>query len=132
MFMRTCLISCIRRTNIQWLVTDTLHSVCSLYLRPHGVVAGGILFYSRSFFLSFFSFAKGSSRWLYRQGTFIAQKVGYRCSFIKLVRNLGADPPVKIWGPENPQFRSIFGRSPTLPVHCSRTEQDIANLKTDF
>ena len=49
-----------------------------LYLRPHGVVAGGILFYCRSFF---FSFAKGSSRWLYRQGTFLAQKVGYRCNF---------------------------------------------------
>ena len=28
-------------------------------------------------FLSFFSFANGSSRWLYQQGTFIAQKVGY-------------------------------------------------------
>ena len=41
-----------------------------LYLRPHGVVVGGILFYSRSFFLSFFSFAKGSSRWHYRREPF--------------------------------------------------------------
>ena len=64
-------------------------SLCLLYLRPHGVVAGGILFFKRSFFLSFFSFANGSSRWLYRQGTFIAQKVGYRCNL-----KIGS----KIWG----------------------------------
>ena len=65
-----------------------------LYLRPHGVVAGGILFYCRGFFLflSFFSFGKGSPRWLYQQGTFIAQMVGYRCNFKNLVQNLGGDP----------------------------------------
>ena len=83
-------------------------------------------------FLSFFFFAKGSPRWLYRQGTFITQMVGYRCNFIKLVQNLGADPPLKFGCRKTPQFRSIFGRSPTSPVHCSRMEQDIANLKTDF
>ena len=37
-----------------------------LYLRPHGVVAGGIMFYCRSFFF----FATGSPRWLCQQGTF--------------------------------------------------------------
>jgi len=63
-----------------------------LYLRPHGVVAGGILFFNNLFLPFFFSFAKGSPRWLYRQGTFIAQEVGYRCNFIKLVRNLGSTP----------------------------------------
>ena len=44
-----------------------------------------------SFFLSFFSFAKGSTRWLYRQGTFIAQMVGYRCNFKNWVQNLGGE-----------------------------------------
>jgi len=48
-------------------------------------------------FIFFFSFANGSSRWLYRQGTFIAQKVGYRYNFINWVQNLGATP-IKIWG----------------------------------
>ena len=65
----------------------------TLYLRPHAVVAAGILFFNRSFFLSFFSFANGSLRWLYRQGTFIAQKVGYRCSFKNWVQNLGGTTP---------------------------------------
>jgi len=37
-----------------------VHSL--LYHRPHGVVAGGNLFYCRSFFLTFFSFAKESPR----------------------------------------------------------------------
>jgi len=36
--------------------------------------------------------------------------------------------PNKIWGPENPPF----GQFSILPVHCSRTDQDIANLKTDY
>ena len=64
----------------------------------------------QKFLSSFFSFAKGSLRWRYRQGTFIAQKVGYRCNFIKLVRNLGADPPLKFGGPKTPisvNFRTI-------------------------
>ena len=38
-------------------------------------------------FLSFFS-----PRWLYRQGTFLAQMVGYRCNFKNWVQNLGGDP----------------------------------------
>jgi len=59
------------------------HPPVSASIEYHGVVAGGILFYCRSFFLSFFSFAKRSPRWLYRQGTFIAQMVGYRCNFNK-------------------------------------------------
>ena len=42
-------------------------------------------------FLSFSS-ANGSSRWLYRQGTFIAEKVGYRCNFKIWVQNLGDNP----------------------------------------
>ena len=44
-----------------------------------------------SFFL-FFSFAAGSPRWLYWQGTFLAQMVGYRCNFKNWVENLGGDP----------------------------------------
>ena len=60
--------------------------------------------FQQKFLSFFFSFAKGSSRWLYRQATFIAQKVGYRCNFVKLVRNLGADPPLKFGGPKTPNF----------------------------
>ena len=56
-----------------------------------------------SFFFSFFSFAAGSPRWLYRQGTFLAQMVGYRCNFKNWVENLGGWPPIKIWGPQTPQ-----------------------------
>ena len=78
----------------------TARFVHFLYLRPHGVVAGGILLYCRSFFLSF-SFAKGSPRWLYRQGTFIAQMVGYRCNFKNWVQNLGATP-LQFGGPKPP------------------------------
>ena len=47
-------------------------------------------------FLSFFlfsSFATGSPRWLYRQGTFLAQMVGYRCNFKNWVQNLGGGDP---------------------------------------
>jgi len=61
-------------------------------------VAGGILFFNRSFFL-----AKGSSRWLYRQATFIAQKIGYRCKFKNWVQNLGTTP-IKIWGRQPPNI----------------------------
>jgi len=38
------------------IVTGILVLLLLLYLRPHGVVAGGILFYCRSFFLSYFFF----------------------------------------------------------------------------
>ena len=55
------------------------------------VVAGGFTA-EVSFFLSFFSFATGSPRWFYRQGTFLAQMVGYRCNFKNWVQNLGGDP----------------------------------------
>jgi len=51
----------------------------------------------------------------------------YRCNFTNLVQNLG-QPPIKIWGQKTPNFGQFF----TLPVHCSGTEQDIANLKTDY
>ena len=44
------------------------------------------------YFFSFFSFAAGSPRWLYRQGTFLAQMVGYRCNLKNWVENLGSDP----------------------------------------
>jgi len=47
-----------------------------LYLHPHGVVARGILFFNRSFFLFFLSpkdLWDGSTD----RGTFVAQKVGY-------------------------------------------------------
>jgi len=71
-----------------------------LYLRPHGVVAGGILFYCWCFFLS--PFAKGSPRWCYRQGTFLTQMVGYRCNFKNWVQNWGGATPIKIWGPQTP------------------------------
>jgi len=51
-------------------------------------------------FLSF-SFANGSSRWLYRQGTFIAQKVGYRCN-LKNFLKFGGQPPLKFGDPKPP------------------------------
>ena len=53
-------------------------------------------------FFSFFSFAAGSPRWLYRQGTFLAQMVGYRCNFKIWVENLGGNPPLKFGGPKPP------------------------------
>jgi len=107
--------------------TATWTSICCLlnhflYLRPHGVVAGGILFFIRSFFL-FFSFANGSSRWLYRQVTCIAQKVGYtRCNFINWVQNLRRATPIKICGPKLAQiswFSDCFATfSPISPKRC--------------
>ena len=71
-----------------------LLSYCNLFIPPPTVVAGGIIFYCCSFFLFFifFSFATGSPRWLYRQGTFLAQMVRYGCNFENLVQNLGGDP----------------------------------------
>ena len=75
---------------------------CKATLYLPTVVAGCIIFYCWSFFLFlFFSFAKGSPRWHYRQGTFLALMVGYRCNFKNWVQNLGGDPP-KFGGP-NPQ-----------------------------
>jgi len=80
-------------------------------------------------FLSFFfSFAKGFSRWLYRQGTFLAQKVGYRCDLIKLVRNLGADslPPLKFVVPKTPisvNFRTISDFAGPLHQNGTRYHQ---------
>jgi len=62
-----------------------------IIIPPPTVVAGGIIFYPGSFFL-FFSFAAGYPRWLYQQGTFLAQMVGYRCNFKNWVENLGATP----------------------------------------
>ena len=56
-----------------------------------------------SFFLSFFPFAKGSPRWLYGQGTFVAQIFGYRRNFKNWVQNLWGQPPIKICGTPNPQ-----------------------------
>ena len=44
---------------------------------------------------------------------------------MNLVQNLGGATPIKIWGPKTPNF----GQFSTLPVHCSKTDQDIANLK---
>ena len=64
------------------------------------------MYVCRSFFLSFsfFSFANGSSRLIYRQRTFIAQKVGYRYNFINWDQNLGVTP-IKISGPKiSPNF----------------------------
>jgi len=47
--------------------------------------------------------------------------------FINLVQNLGSTP-LKFGGPETPNF----GQFSTLMVHCSGTDQDIANLKPDY
>ena len=57
-------------------------------------------------FLSFFSFATGSPRWLYQQGTFLAQMVGYRCNFKNWVENLGGDNPLKFGGPKPPNVEN--------------------------
>ena len=67
--------------------------MCIYFYTSAHVVAGGILFYCRSFFLSFFSFTTGSPRWLDQQGTFLAQMVGYRCNFKNWVQNLGEGRP---------------------------------------
>ena len=65
---------------------------------------------------------------------FIAQKVGYRCNSRNWICNLGGGrPPLKFAGPQLPtlsQFQSIFHFVNALS--CSGTEQDIANLKTDY
>ena len=76
----------------------TYHS--SHYTSAHG--SGRRYYILLLKFLSFFTFATGSPRWLYRQGTFLAHKVGYRCNFKNRVQNLGGDPPIKIWGPNPP------------------------------
>ena len=55
-------------------------------------------------FLSFFSFTTRSPRWLYRQGTFLAQMVGYRCNFKNWVQNFWGDPPLKFGGPKPPRL----------------------------
>ena len=74
-----------------------------LYLRPRSGRRYYILLLKFLSF-SFFSFHAGSLRWRYRQGTFIAQMVGYRCNFKNLVQNLGGGrPPIKIWGPQTSQ-----------------------------
>ena len=89
-----------------------------LIIPPATTVAGGIMFYCWSFFLFlsffFFSFATGSPRWLYRQGTFLAQIVGYGCNFKNWVQNLGATP-IKIWGPKPPiLWTKVGGRGLNL------------------
>jgi len=124
---------CVRATHSSQITFGRTCYLLSIVIIPPPTRSSGRRYsvFQQKFLSFFFSFANGSSRLIYRQGIFIAQKVGYRRNFIKLVRNLGPTP-IKIWGPENPQFRSIFGRSPNSPVHCSRKEQDIVNLKTDF
>jgi len=76
-----------------------MRRVCLLIPLPTQSSGRRYSVFQQSFFLSFslFSFANGSPRWLYRQGTFIAQKVGYRYHFISWVQNFGATP-TKIWG----------------------------------
>ena len=63
------------------------------------------MFYCRSFFLSFFFFHHRISEMaLYRQGTFLAQMVGYRCNSKNWIQNFGGGAtPIKIWGPQTPQ-----------------------------
>ena len=82
------------------LQVDTATQVYQLYLRPRQWPE--VLYFTPevSFFFSFFSFAAGSPRWLYRQGTFLAQMVGYRCNFKNWVENLGSDPSLKFGGPK--------------------------------
>ena len=63
------------------------------------VVAGGIIFYCWSFFLSFFFFRDRISEMALPTGNLLAHKVGYRCNFKNWVQNLGGDPPLKFGGP---------------------------------
>ena len=67
--------------------SSTLHS----YTSTHG--SGRRYYVLLQKFLSLsFSFAIASPRWLYQQGTFLAQMVRYRCSFKNWVQNLRGDP----------------------------------------
>jgi len=65
-----------------------------------------VLYFTHEVSFFFFSFAAGSPIWLYRQGTFLAQMVGYRRKFKNGVENLGGDPPVKYGGPKPPNVEN--------------------------
>ena len=99
-----------------------------LYLCPHGVMAGGILFYCRSFFLSVFFFRQRISE----MALPTAQKVGYRCNFIKLVQNLGANPPLEFGGPKTTNFGQFSDDLQLRRSTAPERKKDIANLKTEF
>ena len=101
-------------------VSDRLREAKRPPWRPDGVVAGGILFYCRSFLSFFFSFAKGSPRWLYRQGTCLAQMVGYGCNFKNWVQNLGGDPPLKFGGPHVARRGTRYCELPLQMPHVGR------------
>jgi len=104
------------------LVINSLFSVIPRYLIiPPPTQSSGRRYsvFQQKFLSSFFSFAKGSLRWLYRRGTFIAQKVGYRCNFIKLVRNLGADPPAEPQTSQNSPNRVKSAQPTTLSSPCN-------------
>jgi len=70
------------RPRVSETMGETAYASCVviIIIPPPTVVAWGILLYCWSFFL-YFSFAKRSLSWLYRQGTYLAQMVGYRCNF---------------------------------------------------
>jgi len=48
--------------------------------------------------------------------------------FYKFRPKFGGDPPIKIWGPENPQFRSVFHFASALLRNRPRYRQS----KTDY
>ena len=83
-------------------------------------------------FLSFFSFTAGSPRWLYRQGTFLAQMVGYRCNFKNWVENLGGDPPLKFGGPKPPNVENRSRSTRSKLIVGIGPENEYAKLVSKF
>jgi len=83
-------------------------------------------------FLSLFSFAKGSPRWLKRQGTFIAQMVGYRCNFKKLGPKFGRRPAIKIWGTQTPNVVNQSRRTWSKLILGTGRENDYPKLVSKF
>jgi len=83
------------------------------------------------FLLSFFSFAKGYPRWLYRQGTFLAQMVGYRCNFKNWVKIWGATP-IKIWGLQTPNVVNQSWRTWSKLILGIGSENEYPKLVSKF
>ena len=84
-----------------------------------------------SFFSFFFSFAKGSPRWLYRQGTFIAQMVGYSV-ILKIGSKIWGATPIKILGPQSPNVVNQTRRTWTKLILGIGRENEYPNLVSKF
>ena len=85
-----------------------------------------------------FPFAKGSPRWLYRQGTFLAQMVGYRCNFKNWVQiffwggRRRVVTPIKICGPQIPQYCDPKSEHVVQLILAIGPENDYPKLLSKF